>query len=89
MKMSVLLLKWGTFKGYENVPPTNEKFHDLLNKYFELGVSISAICQRDTPAQKEILCELVDDFDGIIKNDWSGETLTKEKAKKYIMEYPD
>ena len=59
----------------------------LLKKWHEIGVSVSAAAQRDTPEQKQILCELIDVFKGEIQNDFDGETYTKEQAKKYIMEF--
>ena len=43
--------------------------------------------QKDTQEQKEILCKVIDLIDGEIENDWSGEIMSKEEAKKYIMEY--
>lgn len=44
---------------------------------------------RDTPRQKEIICELIDlcDEDKIYLH-WDGKYVTKEEAKKYVMEYP-
>ena len=85
MSDNYLLLKWGSIKGW-NIPEDSECF-ELLKKWHGLGVRVSAMCQEDTPEQKTILCELIDKFDGTIRNDWDGEIYTKEQAKKYIMEY--
>src|SRR3546814_4533711 len=59
-----------------------------LRKFHEDPVSMSAAMQRNTDHQVEALCELIDAIDGEIVNDWSGETMTKDEAKKYVREYP-
>ncbi len=79
-----LLLKWGTLKGWT---VESEASVAALNKYAAEGQSMSAMAQRDTPTQKAALCELINAVDGEIVNDWSGEVLTKDEAKKYVMEY--
>lgn len=80
-----LLLKWGTLKGWNFTG--NEKAIALLKEYHELGSSLSAMAQRDTPRQKQIILELIDACNGQIQNDWSGEIYTKDQAKQYILEY--
>ena len=80
-----LLLKWGTLKGWNL---ESEQTMGLIRKYIELGVSMSAALQRDTPEQKQILCDLIDAVDGDIKNDWTDKTMTKDAAKAYVREYP-
>jgi hypothetical protein len=79
-----LLLKWGSLKGWHLENP--ETF-DLLKKWGDLGVSMSAMAQNDTPEQKEILCELIRKHTGTITNDWDGEDYSKERAIDYIMNY--
>lgn len=79
-----LTLKWGTIKGWSGL--SDESF-DLLKRYADLGASASAMAQRDTPEQKQILCELIDAIDGEIWNDWDGKTMTKDEAKTYVLEY--
>lgn len=83
---SSLLLKWGTLKEWHL---TTKKGQALMKEYNSIGSSMSAMMQKDTPRQKEIICEMIDECDGAIMNDWSGEDYTndKDKAKKYIMEY--
>ena len=79
-----LTLKWGTLKSWSF---HTDKAVELLKEYNEIGSSMSAILQKDTPRQKEILCELVDE--GNFKKvflDWAGKYITKKQAKKYIME---
>ncbi len=80
-----LLLKWGTLKGWE---VESDKSQNALKRYHEVGqVSMSAMMQHDNAAQKTALCDLIDAIDGEIVNDWSGENMTKDDAKKYVMEY--
>ncbi len=80
-----LLLKWGTLKGWTIRRPETKK---LLEQYFELGFSVNGVmAQHDTPEQKEVICNIIDAIDGDITSDWSGEQLSKENAKKYVMEY--
>lgn len=79
-----LLLKWGTIKG---VNVESDAGKAALRKYEEEDVALGAMQQRDTPKQKEAICELIDAIDGPIENDWSGEKMTKDEAKKYVMEY--
>ncbi len=79
-----LLLKWGTLKGWKL---ESDKSRDLMKRYINLGSSPSAMMQDDTPEQKQIICDLIDAIDGPITNDWSGEKMTKDEAKKYVLEY--
>ena len=81
-----LLLKWGTLKGwcFKNSP----KAFEALKKYNELGSSFSAMAQRDTDKQKELICVMIDEVSGDVQNDWTGEIYkNKEDAKKYVLEY--
>ena len=56
--MSHLVLKWGTLKGWDY--SDDERGVNLLKEYREIGASMSAMSQRDTQRQKEIICELID-----------------------------
>lgn len=81
-----LLLKWGTLKGwnFENSPEAFEAYEE----YVELGASMSAMMQHDTPKQKELICKIIDTVNGPIQNDWTGEIYNdKEHAKRYVLEY--
>lgn len=80
-----LLLKWGTLKGWDF--SENEEAQTLMEKFLEGGMSMSAAMQRNTPEQDKILCDIIDATKGEITNDWSGETLTKEQAKDYVINY--
>lgn len=86
-KNDYLLLKWGTLKGwcFENSPEAFE----ALKEYNSIGSSFSAMAQRDTPRQKELICIMIDKVNGPVSSDWTGEDWTdnREAAKKYVMEY--
>ena len=77
-------LKWGTLKAWRI---TSDKGKELLNRWAKLGCNASAMMQHDTEEQKTILCELIDIVPGDIYLDWDGEYVSKEAAKKYVMEY--
>lgn len=79
-----LLLKWGTLKGWSL---KTEASQAIMQRYFDIGVTLGAMSQRDTPEQKKIICELIEAVDGPISNDWSGEAMTKDQAKEYVMNY--
>lgn len=79
-----ITLKYGTLKSWKL---TSEKGEELLKKYNELGTSFSAMAQRDTPEQKKLICEMIDTIPGEICLDWDGKDVSKEEAKKYVMEY--
>lgn len=78
-----LLLKWGTLKGWE---VESEAAVAAIERYHAEPVSWGCAQQRDTPEQKQALCDLIDAIDGPITNDWSGEGMTKDEAKKYVLE---
>lgn len=82
--MKTLDLKWGTLKGWVGASDIDMA---LLEEYGTIGSSASAMAQRDTIRQKEIICALIDNTKGNVWNDWDGEVMTNEAAKKYIMEY--
>ncbi len=78
-----ITLKWGTLKSWKL---ESEKGQELLRKYEEIGSTFSAMAQRDTPEQKELICQMIDTV-GEIYLDWDGEYVSKERAKKYVMDY--
>ena len=80
-----LTLKWGTLKSW-NIEGNKEAIK-LLKRYVEIGSSASAMMQKDTPEQKEIICKLIDLVPGDIYLDWDGGYVSKVDAKKYVMEY--
>lgn len=80
-----LTLKWGTLKAWNF--EGSDAAAKLLKRYGEIGSSYSAMCQHDTPEQKEIICKLIDLTPGDIYLDWDGKYVSHEEAKKYVMEY--
>lgn len=83
-RVDSLSLKWGTLKSWDI---HSENGMALLRRYVEIGSSLSAMAQRDTPEQKEILCQLIDCCAGEIYMDWDGKYVSKEKAKEYVRNY--
>ena len=83
MSEDYISLKWGTLKAWNLTTP---KGLELLRQYAEIGSSISAMAQRDTPEQKALICEMIDECGAEkIYLDWDGEYVSKEEAKKYVM----
>lgn len=80
-----ITLKWGTLKSWDLA---GEKCAEILKKFFDSGVSCSAALQRNTPEQRELICQLIDES-GLdeIYLDWDGKYVSKDEAKKYVMEY--
>jgi len=83
--MDSLLLKWGTVKGWDFEDVESEAWQ-LLKKYLN---NSSASCMLDHPNEdrKILLCQVIDKMEGEIQNDWTGEILTKDAAKDYVMSY--
>ncbi len=81
-----LTLKWGTLKSWDF--SNSKKGKKLLKEYYEIGSSVSAMAQKDTQRQKEIICELIDLCDSdTIYLDWDGKDVNKDEAKKYVLNY--
>ena len=85
MSAEYLWLKWGTLKGVNC--NDNPAAMAALERYCSDPVSMGTMQQRDTSGQKQALCDLIDAINGPITNDWSGEEMTKDEAKKYVLEY--
>lgn len=78
-------LKWGTLKGWHL---HSDKGLELLKKYHALGASYSAMAQHDTPEQKELICQMIDECNSeTIHLEWDGVDVSKDDAKKYVMDY--
>lgn len=81
-----LTLKWGTLKSWDF--SSSKKGQKLLKEYGKIGSSFSAMAQKDTNRQKEIICELIDLCDDeTIYLEWDGKDVSKQEAKKYVMNY--
>lgn len=81
-----LTLKWGTIKGYELESPAAMA---ALDKLRALGPrSMSAMTQHDTDEEKQAICDLIDALDAeTVYLDWDGKDVTKEEAKRYVLDY--
>ena len=84
MGNEALQLKWGTVKGWANL---SEQSQAILRRFYADGQPLSAMADRPDNLRKEILCELIDQIDGDIWNDWDGVMMTKDKAKAYVRDY--
>jgi hypothetical protein len=85
MTEDYLVLKWGTLKRWNL---TSEKSLELLKRYNELGSSMSAMLQHDTPEQKDLICQMIDECGAeTIYLDWDDKDVSKDEAKKYVLEY--
>jgi len=80
-----LLLKWGTVKGW-NFEKEDCEAWQLLKEYLK-DTGFSCMTDHPTEERKQLLCKVIDKLNGEIQNDWTGEMLSKEEAKKYILEY--
>lgn len=78
-----LTLKWGSVKGWDL---ETDEAKAALQKWADGGVSMSAMAQRDTPEQKEALCNAIDYMDEIYL-DWEGKNVSREEAKEYVRNY--
>lgn len=85
MSHEYLLLKWGTLKGWNIVG--NDAAIEAYKRFNEAGQTWSAAEQPMTDRHKQAVCDMIDAINGPIKNDWTGEEMTKEAAKAYVMEY--
>ena len=82
-----LTLKCGTLKSWNFT--NSKKGQKLLHEYGEIGFSYSAMMQKDTPRQKEIICELIDLCNDKIYLEWDDEYVSKKEAKEYVKNYGD
>lgn len=81
-----LSLKWGTLKSWHL---QSEPARVAMNAYVDSGVCGSAMLQNDTPAQVDLLCNLIDALDAdTIYLEYDGAHVTKEEAKAYVRGYP-
>lgn len=82
--MEKLTLKWGTIKGWGNL---TEQSQAIVRRFFADGLPLSAMADRPADDRREILCELIDQIDGEIWNDWDEAVMTKDEAKAYVRDY--
>ncbi len=78
-------LKFRTLKE-QNL--NSEKGKILLKEYFSLGNSGSCLGQKDSPRQKELICQMIDESNcEQILMDFDGTYVSKREAKTYVMNY--
>ncbi len=77
-----LHLKFGMAK---EVALDDPKCIEIYRRYRALRTGVGLLNGDDTPEAKLLLCELIDALGGRIVNEWTGETMTKEAAKRYVM----
>jgi len=84
MSDETLTLKWGTVKGWSDL---SESSLDILRRFFDGRKSSGAMTDILNERRVGILCELIEQFQGEIWNDWEGKQMTKDEALKYVREY--
>jgi hypothetical protein len=79
-----LSLKWGSLKSWH----LHGEAFDLLQEWAALGRKASAITHHDTPEQKVLVCRIIDAANvEHVTLDWDGKDVSKDDAKRYVMEY--
>ena len=79
-----LQLKWGTIKGWDDFTLQSV---EIINRFYADGMCMSAAMDKPGEDRKAILCELIDQLDGEIWNEWDGKMMSKDEAKKYVLDY--
>lgn len=80
-----ITLKWGTIKSYQLENPALDPLIEEYNR--EGGMPMSAMAQRDTDRQKEIICEMLEIIGRPVYLEWDGNYVSVEEAQKYVREY--
>lgn len=88
METDLLVLKFGSLKGYEIV---SDDVWQALQQYISCPPTSRTILEsRDTAKQKKLLCRVIDLIEqngGQIKLSWDDKIVSAAEAKKYVMEY--
>ena len=80
-----IALKWGTLKAWHFA---TDACAELFRRYCEVGKSVSTMTQHDTPEQKELICQMIDECNAeTIHLSWDGLDVSKDEAKRYVMDY--
>lgn len=85
--MQRLILKWGNVKGWDDFKEGTPA-RAALDRWADSGQGFSAM-QRQTPEQRELICDIIDAVDGEIWNDWDNKVMSKDEAKSYVRNYGD
>lgn len=87
MSEDSMTLKWGTLKAWTIKSEQARKVAEEVDTR-GLTWSMSAAAQKMTDAHKQAVCDLIDALDcDTIHLDWEGKDVSKDEAKKYVMEY--
>ncbi len=78
-----LLLKWGNLKGWKLRTDASREAARVLFDTLQTNSAMEWLSDEG----KSALCRLIDAVDGPIQNDWTGDFMTKDEAKKYVLEY--
>lgn len=77
-----LLLKFNNLKDWR---VSTERARQAVQEYFDIGVGSGVMVTHLSDRQKELLCTVIDECQGHIRNDWTGRLMTKDEAKAYVM----
>jgi len=78
-------LKWGNLKSWSGMDDGHPA-RIALQKYMDAGPSASAMAEQ-SQEERRLICEIIDAVDGKIVNDWTGNVMTKNEAKEYVMSH--
>lgn len=82
-----LSLKWGTLKSWNFVSDEAKRVVADVDSR-GLTWSMGAATQVMTPAHRQAVCDLIDAVNcDEIYLDWDGTSVSKDEAKRYVMEY--
>lgn len=86
IKTESLSLKWGTLKAWD-LDDDGPAFA-AFKRYCEAPASMGAMQQRDTPEQKQAICDIIDALNAeTVYLDWDGKDVSKDEARRYVVEY--
>ena len=75
-------LKFGQVKSWSLNTPEARRVGTI---YIERAKATKWEDWDGSDEQKRLVCDIIDALDGRITSDWTGELITKDEAKRYIM----
>jgi len=81
--MNSITLRFGTVKTWLL---DGKEARDALQKWADHGINIGIVSHKDTPEQQQDLLNALEFMDKIWL-DWHEVEVTKEEARKYILDY--
>jgi phosphosulfolactate synthase (CoM biosynthesis protein A) len=80
-----ILLKFGNIKEIIIHSKRGKQLVKQYNKTLKAG---GLIMQDNTNEQKELICKIIDEANvERVYNDWANRSMSKERAKRYIIKY--